>query len=124
MNPDRKATGQRGEKIAARHLKKHGYRILQRNYSCPLGEIDLIASKSGTIVFVEVKTRTKQGFGPPELSVSHQKQCRISRIALDYARRKRIEGCNARFDVVSVLLSPDSEPVVELFEDAFPLTGA
>ncbi len=123
MGPDKKATGYRGEEIAARYLKKHGYRILQRNYSCPLGEIDLVASKRGTLVFVEVKTRTESGFGPPELSVGHRKRRRISSIALDYARRKGIKECNARFDVITVLLPPDSEPVIELFEDAFPLTG-
>ena len=121
MTPDRKATGRRGEKLAARLLKKKGYRILQRNYSSPYGEIDIIALQKGVLVFIEVKARADAGFGRPELAVSETKRRRISRIALDYVRKKRIEGRDVRFDVVSVLLAPDAEPEIEIFEDAFPL---
>jgi putative endonuclease len=70
MSLFRKILGQEGEDRAARHLAKQGYKILERNYRTPSGEIDLIALHQGTVVFVEVKTRTSDAYGAPELAVT------------------------------------------------------
>ncbi|HLE18234.1 MAG TPA: YraN family protein, partial [Syntrophales bacterium] len=66
-------TGKAGEETAVRHLQKLGYRILERNYRCPVGEIDIVAKDKNTIVFVEVKSRKTEEFGDPELAVGAKK---------------------------------------------------
>jgi TIGR00252 family protein len=99
-------TGRTGEKLAARFLRRHGYRILERNYRAHRHEIDLIARgrADGTTVFVEVKTRTPGSFGRPMEAVDRAKQ-RFLRLA---AEQWLIENGGveqpARFDVIEVLL--------------------
>jgi len=110
--------GRKGEELAIRFLKKKGYRILERNYVCKLGEIDIVAREKDTLAFVEVKTRTSTLFGPPELSVTPFKQMQISKAALVYLKEKNLEEVKARFDVVSILLRPEGEEI-ELIRDAF-----
>ncbi len=103
-----------------RFLKKKGYRILERNYVCKLGEIDIVAKEKDTFAFIEVKTRTSTLFGPPELSVTPFKQMQISKAALCFLKEKKLEEVKARFDVVSILLIPGGEEI-ELIRDAFDL---
>ena len=116
----KKELGKKGEEIALRFLKKHGYRILERNYACKMGEVDIIAKEKDTLVFVEVKTRTSTEFGPPQLAVNSSKQRQLSKVALTYLREKRLEDMKARFDVVAILLGPKGEKI-ELIGDAFNL---
>ena len=71
---ERRDLGKQGEEIALRFLKKKGYRIIQTNYSCKLGEVDIVAKEKDTLVFIEVKTRTSLAFGPPQLAVTPAKQ--------------------------------------------------
>jgi putative endonuclease len=116
----KKELGKKGEEIALRFLKKNGYRIIERNYTCKMGEIDIIAREKETFVFIEVKTRRSTTFGPPQLAVDQRKQGQLSRVALYFLKEKRLEEVKARFDVVAILLGPKGEEI-ELIKDAFDL---
>lgn len=112
--------GTRGEQLAVKFLKKSGYKILQRNYRCKLGEIDIVCYDHGTIAFVEVKTRYSDTYGPPELSVTEAKKRQIVKVALHYVAEKKIEGVDCRFDVVSIFRTPmKKQPEITLFKNAF-----
>ena len=113
-------TGKQGEEIAAFHLRKLGYRILERNYRCPLGEIDIVAKDGKTIVFVEVKSRKTEEFGEPEQAVGKAKQRRMSLLSLYYLAQNQLTTKNARFDVVAVKMLP-SGTEVKLISNAFDL---
>jgi putative endonuclease len=115
-----KALGQKGEEIALRFLKKNGYRIIERNYTCKLGEVDIIAREKDTFAFIEVKTRRSTTFGPPQLAVNQKKQGQLSRAALYFLKEKNLEEAKARFDVVAILLGAKGEEI-ELIRDAFDL---
>jgi len=116
----KKELGKKGEEKALRFLKKKGYRIIEQNYICKLGEMDIIAKEKDTLVFVEVKTRTSMVFGPPQLAVTKFKQRQLSKVALNFLKEKKIEDIKARFDVVAILLPPEGEEI-ELIRDAFDL---
>ena len=88
MTRERKNKGAWGEDRAAEFLAREGYRILERNYRCPLGEMDIIAREGRTVVFVEVKTRSSERFGPPHAAIGPQKQRRMTAIALYYLKGK------------------------------------
>ena len=119
----RKKLGAKGENIAARFLKRKGYRIVQRNYTCKLGEIDIIAQHDSTLIFVEVRSKQTEKFGPPQYSVNSAKQRQISRAALYYIKENKITGQTCRFDVVAVTFLPDSrKPEVEHIQNAFELS--
>jgi len=123
MVDTRKKLGNRGEKIAAKVLRKQGYRIIEKNYHSRLGEIDIVAKEDESIVFVEVKTRCSTDFGLPEEALSYDKRRRLSKLALGYLAHRRIKDTNCRFDVVSILM--DNKKVskvkhIELIKNAFP----
>jgi putative endonuclease len=115
---EKKELGKKGEEIALRFLKKNGYRIIETNYSCKLGEIDIVAREKDTLAFIEVKTRRSTTFGPPQLAVNFAKQMQISRAALCFLKEKRLGEVKARFDVVAILLGTKGEEI-ELIKDAF-----
>lgn len=118
----RQTAGARGERAAARFLKKQGFRILQRNYQCPVGEIDIVASEKDVLAFVEVKTRRSAAFGEPLEAVPHAKQLRIRRAAQHYVMRHGLDDLDSRFDVVGVMLDADDRPSeIELARNAFTL---
>ena len=112
--------GSAGEKAAVAFLKEKGYRILERNFKCRLGEVDIIARDNETYCFVEVKTRSSEDFGLPQEAVSRKKQAQISKAALHYLKTKKLFEKSARFDVVSVLYK-DNVPKIDLIENAFEL---
>ena len=114
----RRQLGDHGEDLAAAALKQQGYKILERNYVTPLGEIDLIARQGKVVVVVEVKTRKSARFGSPQEAVSVTKQARLRRLADYYLKAKRLTGSPVRFDVVAVTLVGDG-PQVEIIRDAF-----
>jgi putative endonuclease len=116
----KKELGRKGEDLALRFLKKKGYRIIEKNYVCKMGEMDIIAKEKDTLAFVEVKTRTSTTFGPPQLAVNPRKQIQLSKVALYFLKEKGIEDIKARFDVVAILLGPKGEEI-ELIQDAFDL---
>jgi putative endonuclease len=117
---EKKELGRKGEEVALRFLKKKGYRIIERNYVCKMGEMDIIAKDKDALVFVEVKTRTSTDFGPPQLAVNSTKQKQLSKVALNFLKEKRLGEIKARFDVVAILLSQKGEEI-ELIRDAFEL---
>ncbi len=116
----RQLLGRKGEAVAVRYLKKNKYRILEKNYRNRLGEIDIIADDKGTIVFVEVKTRSGIEFGNPKEAVTLKKQKTISRVALTWLKRNNKMGLKARFDVVSILPGTHNQKI-ELIKNAFDL---
>ena len=114
-----KKLGKEGEELACRFLRKRGYRIRERNYCSPLGEIDIVAWDKGTMAFIEVKTRRDNDYGSPQESVTKSKQQRIRKIALTYLKKNGWEG-DCRFDVISILMNPGIKRVhIELIRDAF-----
>jgi putative endonuclease len=120
---DRRAVGIEGEAVARRFLEGLGFRIVEENFSCPLGEIDLIAEEGGILVFVEVKTRRSARFGTPAEAVHARKQRQILRVAEAYMRERRLRG-PCRVDVVAVeLQGQGTEARVELIRNAVQGTG-
>jgi len=113
-----KALGREGEAMAASILKGRGYRILEKNYRCRLGEVDLIVEKEGTITFVEVKTRRSVEAVSPRELVSLPKQRHISKVAHHYLALKRLHDTNANFAVLTIDWS-QSPPNIEWIPDAF-----
>ena len=105
---ERRKRGNLGERLAARHLKKNGYKILERNYADKDAEIDIISKKEDTLVFVEVKARTvpssSQRESRPASAVTPEKQKKIIRLASHYIRSIRHSG-RVRFDVIEVYLT-------------------
>ena len=98
-----KRTGLYYETQAAVFLEKQGYQILERNFRCPAGEIDLIAKEGGYLCFVEVKYRSERKTGTPEEAVDAKKQKRISRAALYYLMKQGLgDTTPCRFDVVGI----------------------
>ncbi|MBI2194476.1 MAG: YraN family protein [Planctomycetes bacterium] len=113
--------GDAGEDVAAAFLQKHGYRILERNYAYPGGEIDLIAAEGDVLVFVEVKTRSSRDRVSPMLAVTRRKQKLVQRAAERFIVQLRLRRPPVRFDVVTVILgdTPDRRPDIQLFKNAF-----
>lgn len=118
VEPSAAEIGLRGERLAGRYLRRRGYRIVERNFSCPLGEIDLIAARRGLVVFCEVKTRGGDGFAPPYEAVNRGKMVRLERTAEYWLNTRPRPGEECRFDVITVLLGT-GRPRVEHIEDAF-----
>ena len=103
----RREVGVRGEELAADFLKGRGYRILQRNYRCRQGELDIIARHGECLVFVEVRTKTSSDFGTPEESVTCSKKEKLISLANVYLQNLDAQPRSWRIDVVAVELTPD-----------------
>jgi putative endonuclease len=119
MPTNRSALGIRGENQAVRHLESLGYQIIERNYRCPFGEIDIIALDKNDIVFVEVKTRRHLHSGYPAESVDHRKREKLILTAQHYLAEKSLFETSSRFDVVEVYYTQGQPPVVQLIRNAF-----
>src|SRR5687768_7640388 len=102
MTRERQEFGKEGENIAAGELERRGYESLARRYRTRHGEIDIVASDEGTIVFVEVKARATAEFGTAAEAVTPHKQRRLAAMATDYLARNRLTECPCRFDVVAI----------------------
>jgi putative endonuclease len=118
------AVGRYGEQVAADHLEAAGLVILERNWRCREGELDIIARDGAELVFVEVKTRSSLAFGSPAEAVGPSKSARIRQLALRYLMARREAGDEAswsalRFDVVAVLRSAGNGPDVVHVRGAF-----
>ncbi len=119
MGGEHLALGARGEALAEKHLKKSGYRILARNYRCRYGEIDLIAEEGGSLVFIEVKTRSSAAFGHPLEAVDAHKRGQLTRAARHYLEATDSTERFCRFDVVAVTVG--GELHLEVVRNAFEL---
>ena len=120
MTSPEKSLGKKGEEFAAAHLRSLQYKILERNYQCAAGEIDIIAKEQNTLVFVEVKTRSNRDYGAPAEAVDARKQRQLSKVALTYLNQKKLVNIPARFDVVAVEIFP-SQRRIEVIRNAFDL---
>lgn len=123
MTEERLEFGKKGERAAVKFLKKKGYKILEKNYRSPLGEIDIVAEQNKVLVFVEVKTRTGQEFGHPFTAVHPGKQKKILQVARSFLAKHKIQDREIRFDVIAVSGAPDQPKSwdIELLQDAFRL---
>jgi putative endonuclease len=121
VNNAKQVLGREGERVAEQFLKKKGFKLVERNYRCAAGELDLIVLDKRVVVFVEVKTRTGHGFGSPLEAVAYHKQQKMIQAAQYFLSEKGLHQRDARFDVVGVSW-PGREPVVEHIENAFELT--
>ena len=120
----REPLGDSGENLAAEYLRGIGFKILERQHSSRIGELDLIARDDDTIVFVEVKTRKSTMAGLPVEAVTPQKQLQITRAALVYLKQNGLLECRTRFDVVAILLPDDSDkPQITHYRNAFEASG-
>ncbi|MDP2873763.1 MAG: YraN family protein [bacterium] len=108
-NPlDKSAIGALGEKIAAQFLKQHHYKIIDQNWRATRwGEIDIIATKDDTLVFVEVKTRAGEGYGEPQEAITPYKIRTLKRAGYNYKLAHPQTPEAMRLDAVSVFLTPD-----------------
>jgi putative endonuclease len=118
MSEHHHAVGKAGEEAAVQYLQQHGYRILERNYRCRFGEIDLIARDGRTLAFVEVKTRRSQRYGPAAAAVTLEKQRHLIKASQLYLIQKKKANEFCRFDVVTVAMDAQ-QPRIELIKDAF-----
>ena len=96
-------TGKAGESSAAKYLKKKGYKVLERNYRNPFGEIDLIAASKEVLIFCEVKTRNDESFGLPREAVGPFRQRRYRNAAEIYLKENNFRNIPVRFDVIEIL---------------------
>jgi len=114
-----RATGQLGEKLARDFLKERGYQVIETNYRSPDGEIDIIVSRDGILVFVEVRTKTSRTFGTPEESVTQRKKQKLVKVAQDYVQTHDRQESPWRIDFIAVELDNTGKAVrIEQIEDA------
>lgn len=121
MSAARQRLGILGERVAARWLRRAGWRIVAHRFRNGRRDLDLVAERGGTVAFVEVKARRGDGFGGPVEAVTWRKQRELTRSANVWIDRFGATGQNYRFDVVGVLFTPDSVRVRHV-EDAFPVS--
>lgn len=95
--------GKTGEELACKYLKNHKYKIIERNFTTDIGEIDIIAQKDNCIIFVEVKTRMSGKFGLPREAVGYFKQKKYSQVAMQYIKHNNLFKTACRFDVIEIL---------------------
>ncbi len=105
--------GRRGEDLAAEYLSQAGFRILDRNYRCSDGEIDIVAADRRVLVACEVKTRSGVGYGTPVEAVTRQKVRRLRRLAVRWVAAHGVIFDQLRVDVIGVLRSTDGEFTIE-----------
>lgn len=117
--PFRFSLGARGEAVACEFLKKQGYEILEKNYQCKLGEVDVIGKRAGRIAFVEIKTRSGELFGAPQEAVDARKREKILRIADWYLKKNKKTDIAVSFDVVAIVWKEAKSPEIRLIQDAF-----
>jgi putative endonuclease len=116
--------GTRAERAAARFLRRQGFRILARNYTCPQGELDLVALDGSCLVFVEVRSTAGDDPTGPAVSVDEAKQRQLTRLALSFLQKRRLLGRAARFDVLAVSWPEGRrQPVIAHYRNAFEAPG-
>ena len=114
MTQARRALGASGEAAVAEWYESRGYEVVERNWRCRAGELDLILRRNRTFVFCEVKTRTSDAFGAPVEAVSRSKQVRVRHLAARWLEDAPMRPTEIRFDVASVLAGE-----IEVLEGAF-----
>jgi putative endonuclease len=115
---DRKALGARAEELAGRFLEERGHQIVERNWRCRFGEVDLVTRDGDTLVFVEVRARRGKRFGSPEESLGARKRKRLETLASVYVQKRAWTGA-WRIDAVTLMLVQGSEPEIQHYPSAF-----
>lgn len=110
--------GRSSERMAEKFLRKNGYSVIESNYRCRGGEIDIVAREKDYLVFCEVKARRTKNYGTPLEGVTPAKIHKIRKAAEHYLMKKKLTGRDVRFDVVTVDES-DGSPKLELIRNAF-----
>ena len=119
MTVKRQLLGRLGEDVAVRYLQANGFIIIQQNFRCRLGEIDIIAKEKGVTVFVEVRSRASGSYGLPQESVGFKKQNKLRKLAHYYIVRYEIYD-DCRFDVLAIMFEQDNVVrSIEHFRNAF-----
>jgi len=116
---ERTTVGRRGELAAEARYVARGYRVVARNWRCRLGELDLVVSRGGSLVFCEVKTRRGARYGGGFEAVDARKRQKVRALAEVFLLQARADPRSVRFDVASVWMKRDGSTSVEIFEDAF-----
>ena len=120
MTIHRKRLGRQGEDAAASYLEKNGYSLLCRNYSCRLGEIDIVAMDRDVLVFVEVRSRSSEEYGLAQESVRGRKKHKLRQLAWQYLKAEGKTDSCCRFDVIALLFNREGRVKrLEHIEDAF-----
>lgn len=119
----KKDIGNRGEDAVCRYVEKYGYRVIARNFSCPRGEIDIIAENSDTIAFIEVKSRKEDCVVSGIDAVDYTKKCRIFRTAAWYSYRNPLDK-QPRFDVAEVIMKNDVPSAIRYYRSAFDMSDS
>ena len=111
--------GSYGERVAASFVRRHGYRVLTRNFKTARGEIDLVCRDGEVLVFVEVRTRAGEQFGRPAESIDARKEEALRSAAQDYLRLLDGDDITYRFDAVEVRMKTGEVPVCTLLPNIF-----
>jgi len=119
--PSQRELGILGERLAARYLERLGYEVVDRNYRFGRREIDLIVRRGDVVAFVEVKTRSGDGYGHPLEAVTALKRREVERVAIRWQHRNGQPSQQFRFDAVGVLIRRGGAPVVEHIPNAWRL---
>jgi putative endonuclease len=119
MTAERKRLGERGEDAATAFLERAGLTIVERNWRCQSGEVDIVALDGDTLVLCEVKTRKTAAKGSPEESVTPAKQRRYAKLAAAYVQAAGIEPVSLRFDVITLLVIAEDRALLRHYRAAF-----
>jgi putative endonuclease len=120
LTKERLDLGRLGERLALDQIKRLGYKCIEKNYRCSLGEIDLIAKDGDCLVFIEIKTRKGRSVGYAKEAVNQRKIRQISKAALAYMKANNCCDTKSRFDVIAISIIGDREEI-EVINDAFEL---
>ena len=120
MTRERLDLGRLGEELALKEIKRLGYKVVTKNYRCPLGEIDLIARAADCLVFIEIKTRKDSSLGYAKEAVDQRKMRQISKVALAYMKANDCMDSKARFDVIAIHIKGERAEI-EFVRNAFDL---
>lgn len=114
--------GERGEDAAAAYLERSGMKIVERNWRCRHGEVDIVCFDSDVLVLVEVKTRTTARAGTGEEAVSTQKQRKLTRLAREYVHTNGLHETPMRFDVIAIRVIASDRAMIRHHKDAFAIS--
>lgn len=116
---NKKELGKWGEQIAAKLLRETGFNIIELNYRCRFGEIDIIASVKDQLIFAEVKTRSSLNFGLPSEAVNIKKRSKYYLLATYYVNEKKLYNHNIRFDVIEIMRDSEQSYRINHIPNAF-----
>ncbi len=120
MKTDSRQIGKKGEGLACKHLKKDKYKIIEKNFRCKQGEIDIIAEdRAGVLCFIEVKARSRQDYGSAIEAVTPSKQKKLLAAAFVFLEKNNITFKDLRFDIVSIDLNAEE---IHIMKNAFDVS--